>query len=876
MATITTRSGKGSALTHTELDNNFSNLNSDKVEASGDTITGNLNFQDNAKAQFGNSNDLQIYHDGSDSFIVDQGTGNLAIRASSSLYLQSAAGSTYFQGVSGGASTLYHSGSSKLATTSTGIDVTGTVSADGLSVNSGATNQGAYFVSTDSGQTIALSDSASSNLLITDSNGFNILTNGDANSAGSNATRAARFKPNKDVEFYEDTGTTAKLTWSASTESLTVGSTQLNFNGAKVQTGDGSTASAGFNVFTSSTGDGYLLFSDGNVGNQAYTGQIRYNHASDFMTFGTNGGAERMRIDSSGNVGIGTSLPGSALEVVGRIATSGGSADIQSTLFGAGDGSAANPSIRNIGDSDTGFWFPAANTIGFSTAGSERVRIDSSGRVGINTTSALDPLEVNGNIRTSIGSGGHVTAYESDGTRNNHIRVGSDSSGSFIRTSYSTGGSFDLRFLQASTERMRIDSSGNLLVGKTAENTSQSDGVEARADGRLYSTTDGTTVAKFNRRTSDGPIVDFRKNNTVVGKIGVTLADNMFLAGNSSHVGIAFGGGTVYGVDSTGAIDDGNVDLGSVSGRFKDLYLSNQAYASYYGSSGDTDTFMRFAGSNITLWENGGTEAMRIDASGNLLLGTTTTTPGVGNTDAGASVRRLNGAFFSRTSATPLHVNRSTNDGTIVDFRKDGANVGSIGTVFGNLTIGTTDTGVRFTNGDSTIRPWNLSTNAVRDNAINLGAPAGGFKDLYLSGGAYLGGTAAANKLDDYEEGTWSPTISGVNGLTVGASPSYSATYTKIGRLVYFTVLLDFDSTDTVDVGDRFLVSNLPFTRNSAIETITGVGTAVTYTSYGTNVLAQGTVGLDNSTVISVVITNVSGSPTHASGTRLSGTYIAA
>jgi hypothetical protein len=61
MATITTRSGKGSALTHTELDNNFSNLNSDKVEASGDTITGNLNFQDNAKAQFGTTNDLQIF-----------------------------------------------------------------------------------------------------------------------------------------------------------------------------------------------------------------------------------------------------------------------------------------------------------------------------------------------------------------------------------------------------------------------------------------------------------------------------------------------------------------------------------------------------------------------------------------------------------------------------------------------------------------------------------------------------------------------------------------------------------------------------------------------------------------------------------------------
>ena len=84
MATITTRSGKGSALTHTELDNNFSNLNSDKVEASGDTITGNLNFQDNAKAQFGTTNDLQIFHTGTASVIDDAGTGDLIVRSSGS------------------------------------------------------------------------------------------------------------------------------------------------------------------------------------------------------------------------------------------------------------------------------------------------------------------------------------------------------------------------------------------------------------------------------------------------------------------------------------------------------------------------------------------------------------------------------------------------------------------------------------------------------------------------------------------------------------------------------------------------------------------------------------------------------------------------
>ena len=82
MTTITTRSGKGSPLTNNEVDANFTNLNDDKVEASGDSMTGNLSFGDNNKAIFGAGSDLQIYHDGSSSYIVDNGTGNLQIDAS--------------------------------------------------------------------------------------------------------------------------------------------------------------------------------------------------------------------------------------------------------------------------------------------------------------------------------------------------------------------------------------------------------------------------------------------------------------------------------------------------------------------------------------------------------------------------------------------------------------------------------------------------------------------------------------------------------------------------------------------------------------------------------------------------------------------------
>jgi uncharacterized protein YjbI with pentapeptide repeats len=82
MATITLRSTKGSPLTNNEVDANFTNLNTDKAELSGATFTGNLSLGDNVKLQLGNQTDgdLQIYHDGSNSYIREDGVGSLRIQ----------------------------------------------------------------------------------------------------------------------------------------------------------------------------------------------------------------------------------------------------------------------------------------------------------------------------------------------------------------------------------------------------------------------------------------------------------------------------------------------------------------------------------------------------------------------------------------------------------------------------------------------------------------------------------------------------------------------------------------------------------------------------------------------------------------------------
>ena len=94
------------------------------------TANGGIALGDNDKATFGASDDLQIYHDGTDSFLIDNGTGRLNIRSSSDFLIANTANNqNYLYAVESGAVTLFHSGSTKLATTSTGIDVTGSVTA---------------------------------------------------------------------------------------------------------------------------------------------------------------------------------------------------------------------------------------------------------------------------------------------------------------------------------------------------------------------------------------------------------------------------------------------------------------------------------------------------------------------------------------------------------------------------------------------------------------------------------------------------------------------------------------------------------------------------------------------------------------------------
>tara|TARA_R110000851_G_scaffold7932_1_gene30460 strand:- start:97 stop:2301 length:2205 start_codon:yes stop_codon:yes gene_type:complete len=440
-----------------------------------------------------------------------------------------------------------------------------------------------------------------------------------------------------------------------------------------------------------------------------------------------------------------------------------------------------------------------------------------------------------------------------------------------VESNLVTGGSTiakPIAFMTSNTERMRIDSSGNVGIGESSPlgklHIKGSDtGATASAQGNSLVLEDSENGLSILSSTAGAGYINFGdSSDNNVGMIVYDHSANVL----KTHVN----GSEAMRIDSSGAL------LLNPNNSTRGLKITT-TQGEALGSDTTFDTIGAGYGKHI--FKTDGTEAMRIESSGNVLIGTTSA---YGTT--GTTINQAGLVYSSANSDRAGQFDLTGNDGEIVRFTKAGATVGSIGTSLRdsqtNFYIAfdqaSSDVGLGFGHASGTGRayyPSRVDGSGVT-GAISIGTSDYKYKDLYLSGGVYLGGTGSANKLDDYEESNFTATLRGST-----AEPATLITVTgfatKIGRVVQYSI--GFENDNTTGYTGSLTITGLPFANNGgrAIGNIVGyVGLTFTGTQ-SFSVLGNGTTILEAFNISSASAWNNS---THNAGTNryfwLTGTYM--
>ena len=819
MTTITTRAGKGSPLTNAEMDANLTGLNDDKVEASGDSITGDLSFGDNNKAIFGAGSDLQIYHDGSNSYIDDTATGHLFIRSNGDgIYLRSNTNEEIAHFNVNGSVKAYYDNSLKLETTSTGIDVTGTVTADGLTVDAStavvqASNAGgttSFEISNTNGVSTANNKSAL----------YLSATGSEANAARieSDFTGTVATNHAQDLKFYYvNTGSSPTLGMTLnSSGNLLVGKTNNTLSN------DGTIIRAGGEILVTNTSDtagtfnrlstdGAIigLYKDGSTVGSIGTANgdlhidgdtgIRF-QATSLMP--RNGGS-----DSDGAIDLGLSSNRfKDLYLSNNIVASGAS----SPTLNLTDTTNNVNILVYAQDADAHVGTYSNHPLIFDTNSTERMRINSSGNVGIGTSNPAQPFVVaEGTNQRGIellpGSLSYIQAYNRATSDYGDLKIDAQT----IRFGTDNG-----------SERMRIHSNGRVSIGSSPSSAAElfnltatsgnGAGIEAAGNGNTL----GSTSAFYGQGSGSDAYVWNRANSTI-----------LFATNNTECA--RFG--------SSGDMEIGSNRVNQGAGRYLDIYNQGTDSATFSilrlirqqvaSSTLTTSEFYARKNGETAIWNHetnsaaylragiGVTEGWRIHSSGNVLLGKSSPafgTAGVELNNAGAPGK----VWITRSSGEPLALNRETNDGPIIEFYQgSGTQVGlwqSRGGAVSTIVLDPRSNGSGLTGSQLGLLPTN-HVGSTTDGGIDLGSSSSRFRDIYLSGGAYLGGTAAANHLDDYEEGTWTPSyVASITNPTVSYDV-INGSYTKVGRKVFCQFTIRTTGV-TAQGSGNLQIGGLPFT----------------------------------------------------------------
>jgi hypothetical protein len=460
------------------------------------------------------------------------------------------------------------------------------------------------------------------------------------------------------------------------------------------------------------------------------------------MIFGTGtagSASESMRIDSNNNVGIGTSSPSSRLTYSGSFdATSAGS---KPSLTGAGSyGGGIGFVDTNVAgmytDSSGGNLKFFTNQSGSDTAASKvAMTINSSGNVGIGTSSPSEKLDVNGNIKIPTTS--YIDIGSAGGNNTLYLGKTSSSSGSIarqlqIRGRYSSGdrtltltagGSTTNAIIDASSNLILQSSSGNVGIGTSSPNSQSKLSLElpSGTNGRILTMARSAGAyayhlgidasSNFTLYNNDGTSSLMAVDSS--GNVGIGTSSNLakLSISNGGAEGFEFSPGvTNFGVANTNYIasydrsastyrdisfdmggaesssirfkgGSGNVGIGTSSPAQKlDVNSGHIAVDAGYGLvwSGDADRIItpednsigglfKVASAAATRFMRGSNESMRIDSSGNLNLNTT------GQTDGKFCVNNASGQYG-------IKVNDFVSNGALIKFTRAATQVGSIST----------------------------------------------------------------------------------------------------------------------------------------------------------------------------------------------------
>ena len=357
--------------------------------------------------------------------------------------------------------------------------------------------------------------------------------------------------------------------------------------------------------------------------------------------------------------------------------------------------------IVHSGDTNTAIRFPAVDTVTIETNGSEAFRIDSGGH-------ALFTLATNavGNFADSVGE---------VGSGNFCLQVSNTAQDALKPLGFRAE---DIRFATGSAERMRIDSSGDLLVGKTTTGFN-SYGVRLSDDTNQF-VVNNAAVVQFNRRNGDGELLGLYADDGRIGGIGVKSSKPYLV--NPTNFGIRLANNALVATDESGTNESGASDLGASDVKWKDGYFSGNLYADALIHDGDTNTKVDFPSADEIEFHTGGSARLKINNTVIEVNGALDIEEVKEKVDAKTSTTGTINFDFLEKAIENFTVNQTAN--RTINFRADSG--GSLNSI---MSTGQSMTAVILMQQGSTayyLNAYQIDGSSVTPKWANDSAPSGG------------------------------------------------------------------------------------------------------------------------------------------------------